>query len=177
MASLIGALASNTSLVNLSLHGTRVSVENCIVLCRPLARHPKLKLLPKGRVARAPYLRGRTHTILNMLQANTVLEKLCLTHGKHETRVLKDVIEPCMRCLPDIHILNDALNECRGPMRALLLEGAAHGQRQPRACVEAPSGQSRHVGGLGLTKPNVPPVEMSSGSVGGSERRRMCENV
>jgi hypothetical protein len=132
MASLIRALASNTSLVNLSLHGTRVSVENCIVLCRPLARHPKLKLLPKGRVARAPYLRGRTHTILNMLQANTVLEKLCLTHGKHETRVLKDVIEPCMRCLPDIERRFERVS--RSDARPATRRSCTRSTTTPRLC-------------------------------------------
>jgi hypothetical protein len=133
MSSFVRALAKNKSLEDLLLESTPISDEIWPILCKSLSRHPTLGYLelrdtgPRDasqdsteRKTRRAYC--RTDAILKMLQANTVLQKLYLTPGDCDERILSDIIRPYMRRLPDIN----ALNAHRGPMRAQLLGRALH---------------------------------------------------
>jgi hypothetical protein len=107
LSCLFRTLAKNKNLVNLDLSFVSISDANWSILCRSLARHPTLKYLglnrtmpndddrqSKSRKAR------RAKGILEMLQENTVLERLLFSQDECDNRITSKLIRPYLRYRP-----------------------------------------------------------------------------
>jgi hypothetical protein len=133
---LVRALAENRSLVRLSIVDTRISDDNWTVLCQALSRHPKLESLCLFRTfpcgvdhdSNESNKTRRTNVFLEMLQANTVLQKLDTFrdvghsgNDEFDERILADVIQPYFRHLEHVRALGQNRVQNDGPNYAKVL--------------------------------------------------------
>jgi hypothetical protein len=132
----VRALAENRSLVRMSIVDTRISDDNWTVLCQTLSRHPKLECLRLARTfpcgvdhdSNENNKTRRTNVFLEMLQGNTVLQKLrTIWDGRHtendefDERILADVIQPYLRHLAHVRVFGHNRVQNRGLMHAKVL--------------------------------------------------------
>jgi hypothetical protein len=109
--SLFEAIATNTSLKVLSLRHKIIIDESWLILCHSITRHSTLETVDVRRTGHHWPETGtpsdarktlRTEAVLNVLQANTVLQDLYLTDDEFDERVMSGVIRPYLRYLPRI---------------------------------------------------------------------------
>jgi hypothetical protein len=128
---LFDLLDTNDSLTKVSFKMNPIRDENWIRLCRSIERHPRLQRLylhgtgptGEGAVLSAGSKALRANAIVQMIQANNVLQKVYVTPAECDERILEEVIRPYLHYARNIR----KVNANRGnPLREQLLGRALY---------------------------------------------------